>query len=106
MPAVREPGDNPAGLEVVEIRPGVRLKLNSADRAAYLKHEADAAERQRAWNLINAGTEDQPAKEKKVAGPSQDGPVDDAAPVADAAPDAEEATVTAAPKPRTRSRKK
>jgi hypothetical protein len=45
VPSVREPGDNPQPLEVVEVRPGVFLKLNAADRKA---HEQAAYEEQRA----------------------------------------------------------
>lgn len=36
MPSVREPGDDtPEILEVVEVRPGVTLQLNAADRKAW-----------------------------------------------------------------------
>lgn len=99
MPAVREPSDGPTPLEVVEVRPGVRLKLNATDKKAVLAAQSAAAEQQRAWNLVNAGVTDKTAKETPIAGPAVDGPPDDAEP---ATADAEEATVTAAPKPRTR----
>lgn len=96
MPAVRESSDEtPEALEVVEVRPGVRLKLNAADKKAYLTTESDAAEARRRWNLVNAQVADKPAKETVIAGPATDGPIDHPEPT-----DADEATVTAAPKPR------
>ena len=99
MPAVREPGDAPEGLEIVEVRPGVRLKLNAADKKAILAAQAAEAEQRRAWNLVNAQVVDKPAKETVIAGPAVDGPVE-----ADEAPDADESAVVAAPKPRRKAK--
>lgn len=68
MPAVREPGDEaPETLEIVEVRPGVTLQLNAADRKAWEEHNAT-----------------------ETSAPL----------VTESAPDADEATVTAVPKPR------
>lgn len=44
MPAVRESSDEtPETLEIVEVRPGVRLKLNAADRAAMQSFDRSSA---------------------------------------------------------------
>lgn len=91
MPPVREPGDAPEGLEIVEVRPGVRLKLNAADKKAILAAQAAEVEQRRAWNLVNAQVADKPAKETVIAGPAVDGPVDHA-------PDGDEDAVVATPK--------
>lgn len=91
MPAVREGGDEaPEKLERVEVRPGVFLKLNAADRKVY----ADLAEKE---------ATDRAAWEKAVVGDAPAATAD-ATPEADA-PDAEEAVGVAAPKPRSKSRK-
>ena len=97
MPAVRESsGETPEPLQVVEIRPGVWLKLNAADRAMYETHTADAAEANARWVEANRAN----VTETTIAGPAVDGPIDDST----EAPDADEAVVVAAPRPkRTRS---
>lgn len=55
MPSVRESNDQPVELEVVEVRPGVFLKLNETDRKAHAAAQAAEAERRAAWDRINAG---------------------------------------------------
>jgi hypothetical protein len=98
MPVVREDtADAPEKLEIVEIRPGVRLKLNAADRKAIAKHQADAAEQERQWRLVNAGVEDKPAaKPKSESKPKASSAKAKTAPSAGAAP-APSAVATTAP---------
>lgn len=79
MPAVREPsGDKAQALDVVEVRPGVRLKLNATDKAAFLASQTAEAETRRQWNLVNAGVTDKPAAVD--AAPADDTDVADATP--------------------------
>ena len=99
MPAVREPSDGPEPLEIVEVRPGVRLKLNAADKKAWQEHEAGAAETRRVWGIDNA-TDYSGTKEQVIAGPAVDGPID-----AEPTPDADEAAVVSTPKPRSTRKK-
>lgn len=57
MPAVREvsPSDEPVKLEIVEVEPGVFLKLNPADKKAILDRQAAAASDRAAWEAGNRG---------------------------------------------------
>lgn len=69
MPAVRESDvtEEPEVLEIVEVRPGVRLKLNKADRKAWEDHNAAAQKAQSAFEAANAPAEPEEAGEEPVA---------------------------------------
>lgn len=87
-----------AELQRVEVRPGVVLKLTEKEAAEYQEREAADAERARQWRFNTQGLDPEtgePAEATTDAGPTADTAT---------ATDADEATVTAAPKPRSRKK--
>lgn len=94
MPAVRESsGENPQKLERVEIRPGVFLKLNAADKKLLFAERERAAKAEAAWRKV-------------VVGETVDAePEPEAEPVAEPAPEPEAEPEPKAEAKPTRSRK-